>query len=47
MVFGLFGCPVFIFQVVRFNGATINYFCVTLSVKLEHKVGASDVQEIV
>jgi hypothetical protein len=28
MVFGLFLHPVFIFQVVRFNGATVNEICV-------------------
>jgi hypothetical protein len=29
MVFGLYWYPVFIFPVVRFNGATVNELCVT------------------
>jgi hypothetical protein len=47
MVFGLFRCPVFRFQVVRFNGATVNYFYVIPSGKHEDKVDTIDQQEIV
>jgi hypothetical protein len=37
MVFGLLGCPVFIYQVVRFNGATVNDLYVNYPRKPVHK----------
>ncbi|AEW03442.1 hypothetical protein Niako_7226 [Niastella koreensis GR20-10] len=47
MVFGLLGCPVFRLQVVRFNGATVNYLSVIPFSKHEDKVDTIDQQEIV